>query len=232
MNNYIPVESNKKLEEEWLKALLVFFELDQLFSLDLLTYNSLIELKNTINNLYPDNKIRELVNGQVKRIETYHHNNFNYQFPFEHYSQNAQYKKDIELLKLHNYVYIKHYVEELTFIVISALSLTLLTGTREDFLFDYLLQKRKSFIDTIEMFADDDTIKMVDNLTMTKFKIMGLDEYIWQTREDDRVRHSHQLLNHEKMRWSKPDPKEGHPGSAPRCRCVAIPVRDDTNGKR
>lgn len=58
----------------------------------------------------------------------------------------------------------------------------------------------------------------------------GIEEYIWRTAGDNRVRPAHILRNGKKFKWDRP-PLDGHPGMAIRCRCVAIPVIDLDNLK-
>jgi SPP1 gp7 family putative phage head morphogenesis protein len=57
----------------------------------------------------------------------------------------------------------------------------------------------------------------------------GLDEYIWVTMGDSRVRREHRALDGKRQSWNSP-PAAGpggaraHPGQAPNCRCRAMPV--------
>ena len=53
----------------------------------------------------------------------------------------------------------------------------------------------------------------------------GITHYRWQTMMDDRVRPAHADRQGLIFRWDKP-PRDGHPGMAIRCRCVADPVID------
>ena len=60
----------------------------------------------------------------------------------------------------------------------------------------------------------------------------GVEEYIWSTSGDSRVRESHKKLNGKRFRWDDPpvvDEKTGrrcHPGEDYECRCVALAVFD------
>ena len=60
----------------------------------------------------------------------------------------------------------------------------------------------------------------------------GVEEYIWSTSGDGRVRPSHKRLNKKRFRWDDPpvvDEKTGrrcHPGEDYECRCVALAVFD------
>jgi hypothetical protein len=46
--------------------------------------------------------------------------------------------------------------------------------------------------------------------------------YTWRTTGDDRVRHTHSALEGQVFAWTDA-PSEGHPGTAPNCRCWAEP---------
>lgn len=46
--------------------------------------------------------------------------------------------------------------------------------------------------------------------------------YTWRTAGDDRVRHTHAALEGQVFSWTNA-PSEGHPGTAPNCRCWAEP---------
>lgn len=52
---------------------------------------------------------------------------------------------------------------------------------------------------------------------------LGIDRYVWATRGDHKVRPAHAALNGEAFYWDHPS-GEGHPGEAPNCRCLAMPI--------
>lgn len=62
-------------------------------------------------------------------------------------------------------------------------------------------------------------------LSMERQISAGIDEYIWHTRRDDRVRDSHRKMEGTRQRWSKAPAATGHPGHAYMCRCWAEPVK-------
>lgn len=62
-------------------------------------------------------------------------------------------------------------------------------------------------------------------LSMERQVSVGIKEYIWHTRRDDRVRDSHKVLEGSKHSWAKPPAATGHPGHAYMCRCWAEPVK-------
>lgn len=53
----------------------------------------------------------------------------------------------------------------------------------------------------------------------------GVSRYTWSTVRDKRVRPKHRAREGQTFRWDTP-PSGGHPGSEPRCRCIARPVLD------
>ena len=52
---------------------------------------------------------------------------------------------------------------------------------------------------------------------------LGIEKYIWRSRDDSKVRDSHADFDDQVFRWDQP-PAGGHPGQAHNCRCVAEPV--------
>ncbi|SDN50598.1 Phage Mu protein F like protein [Lutimaribacter pacificus] len=52
---------------------------------------------------------------------------------------------------------------------------------------------------------------------------MGIQQYIWRSRDDAKVRGSHAAYDDRVFRWNNP-PEGGHPGEAHNCRCYAEPV--------
>lgn len=74
-----------------------------------------------------------------------------------------------------------------------------------------------------ELIARDQTLKLNGALTQIRQESAGVDEYIWSTSLDERVRDSHRALEGERFSWSSP-PEPGHPGQDYQCRCVALPV--------
>lgn len=52
---------------------------------------------------------------------------------------------------------------------------------------------------------------------------VGIQQYIWRSRDDAKVRGSHAAYDDRVFRWNNP-PEGGHPGEAHNCRCYAEPV--------
>lgn len=71
--------------------------------------------------------------------------------------------------------------------------------------------------------ASDQTHKLGIALTAYRNRQMGIDNYIWETVGDDRVRPAHRKRDGHIFRWDAP-PFDGPPGFAIGCRCHAEPV--------
>lgn len=80
-----------------------------------------------------------------------------------------------------------------------------------------------------DLLARDQTLKLNAQVTRERQMAAGIDEYIWTTSKDERVREMHEELEGERFRWDDPPVtnKAGdrnHPGEDYQCRCVAFPV--------
>ena len=75
--------------------------------------------------------------------------------------------------------------------------------------------------------ARDQTAKMSSAFNEIRQVGAGIKKYVWSTSHDERVRPLHNQMNGEVVAWNDPREVDGervHPGQAPRCRCVALPV--------
>lgn len=61
-------------------------------------------------------------------------------------------------------------------------------------------------------------------LNQTRQAALGIDQYIWTTAGDNRVRSSHASREGKTFSW---DNGAIHPGSEPNCRCTAVPMLPD-----
>lgn len=75
------------------------------------------------------------------------------------------------------------------------------------------------------LIAADQVGKLNSQLTQYRQVNAGIEEYIWNTRKDNRVRPAHITREGKRYKWSEP-PSDGHPGWAIRCRCTALPLID------
>lgn len=77
-----------------------------------------------------------------------------------------------------------------------------------------------------KLIARDQTKKLNSSLTRLRQQNIGVEEYIWRTSGDERVRPTHKANEGKKFRWDDPPKVTGHPGNDVNCRCVAVPVLD------
>jgi SPP1 gp7 family putative phage head morphogenesis protein len=75
-----------------------------------------------------------------------------------------------------------------------------------------------------KLIARDQTSKLNASLTKLRQQELGVEEYIWQTAGDERVRPTHRAHDGKKFRWDDPPKDTGNPGTDINCRCVAVPV--------
>lgn len=80
------------------------------------------------------------------------------------------------------------------------------------------------------LLARDQTAKLNATVIREDFTAAGIDEYVWTTADDERVREDHAILDGQTFRWDDPPiadqrtGQRGHPGEVFQCRCVALPV--------
>lgn len=67
--------------------------------------------------------------------------------------------------------------------------------------------------------ASDQANKVNAFLTEIRQEEAGIDEFMWETAKDTRVREEHAVLQGRVFKWKKP-PSVGLPGTPPRCRCT------------
>lgn len=78
-----------------------------------------------------------------------------------------------------------------------------------------------------KLIARDQTNKFMGKLTELRQTTLGVEEYIWSTSRDERVRPTHRANQGKKFKWSDPPAATGHPGWDINCRCVALPVLEE-----
>lgn len=83
------------------------------------------------------------------------------------------------------------------------------------------LQKEFAISDNrAKLIARTETSRFNASLNQLRQEQAGVTSYIYSTSLDERVRELHQSFNGRTFRWDKP-PSDGHPGTAPNCRCLA-----------
>ena len=76
------------------------------------------------------------------------------------------------------------------------------------------------------LIAQDQILSANARITQIRAESLGINEYVWETVGDSRVRDEHRALAGKTFSWDKP-PAEGHPGTPIRCRCRAGLVLPD-----
>ncbi len=84
---------------------------------------------------------------------------------------------------------------------------------REIFIIQRKTLARAKFI------ARDQTAKTNAAITQARQEALGVEEYVWVTSMDERVRDSHKRKNGKRFRWDDPPKDTGHPGTDYNCRC-------------
>ena len=79
------------------------------------------------------------------------------------------------------------------------------------------------------LLARDQTLTLNGQIARQRQQNLGVEEYIWTTSGDGRVRDAHADLDGTKHRWDTPpimsdDGRTGHPTEDYQCRCSAFPV--------
>ncbi len=94
-----------------------------------------------------------------------------------------------------------------------------------------LIQQRFGVTESrARLIGRDQIAKLNGKLTELRQTNLGIDEYIWRSSRDERVRSRHAELDGTRQRWAAPpvvDTKRGrreHPGGDFQCRCTAEPV--------
>jgi len=72
--------------------------------------------------------------------------------------------------------------------------------------------------------ARNQTLTLNGQINARRQQAAGIEEFIWSSSGDERVRDEHQDLDGKRFRYDDP-PSEGVPGEPPNCRCVATPAQ-------
>lgn len=83
-----------------------------------------------------------------------------------------------------------------------------------------------------ELIAQDQVAKVSSEVNEIRQRQVGVQEYIWMTSRDERVRPRHRHLDGKKYKWGQPTGAETGqaPGREVRCRCIARAVIDWGDG--
>ncbi len=117
-------------------------------------------------------------------------------------------------------------------------------GVRVEEIRDRIQERMNVVRSRAELIARDQTLKLYGQIQEERQTQAGIEEYVWSTSEDERVRGNpsglypkshgnHWKLEGKTFRWDDPpivDEQSGrreHPGGDFQCRCAAIPVLSD-----
>jgi SPP1 gp7 family putative phage head morphogenesis protein len=104
-------------------------------------------------------------------------------------------------------------------------------GLRVEVLADRLRDRAGVSDSRAELIARDQTLKINAQINESRQTSAGISQYTWSTSHDERVRDSHRELDGEVFSWDDPPEIDGeplNPGEDFQCRCIAIPVFDET----
>ncbi len=80
-----------------------------------------------------------------------------------------------------------------------------------------------------DLIARDQVLKLNGQITEERQTRAGVEQYVWTTAGDERVREEHAALEGQVIDWNSP-PTVGHPGEDYQCRCVAFPLIPEIDG--
>lgn len=104
------------------------------------------------------------------------------------------------------------------------------TGTRVEEIAKSIREMGDVTRSRAELIARDQVLKLNAEVTETRHKAAGVEEFVWSTSRDERVRPDHKALDGQRFRYDDPpvvDRRRGTralPGVHFQCRCVALPV--------
>lgn len=78
-----------------------------------------------------------------------------------------------------------------------------------------------------KLIAQDQTLKLNADLTRYRLQSVGVEEYVWRSVQDSRVRPEHADRNGKTYSWKEGPSNGSHPGQEVRCRCRAEAIWDE-----
>jgi SPP1 gp7 family putative phage head morphogenesis protein len=78
-----------------------------------------------------------------------------------------------------------------------------------------------------KLIAQDQTLKLNADLTRYRLQSVGVEEYVWRSVQDSRVRPDHAERNGNTYSWKEGPSNGSHPGQEVRCRCRAEAIWDE-----
>lgn len=102
------------------------------------------------------------------------------------------------------------------------------TGVRVEDIADDIMERVDVSESRANLIARDQVSKLNGQIDQLNQQNAGVEEYIWSTSNDERVRESHAEKEGETFRWDSPPADTGAPGQDYQCRCVALPVFNES----
>ena len=97
-------------------------------------------------------------------------------------------------------------------------------GSTAGSMISQIVKTGKTTQNRAKLIARDQSSKLNSALSQQRQQNLGVEEYVWRTAGDERVRDSHKANNGKVFRWDNPPKATGHPGQDIQCRCVAQPI--------
>ncbi|MFN8770892.1 MAG: phage minor head protein [Neisseriaceae bacterium] len=247
-----PVESNQTIEARYRDELLTFFSsgiflfdtklsdttLDETKISDNRTNTNPIKLQNALIEYYSNDKLKKLTKRLFDKVSNYHKSEFDPQVDNLHIDSVDNKVADIEIsqpyqtyteqLQFMNYTVIKNLRDDSIYFIMLSLLMQELFNTPKQVENQIINNAVNKINERIEIISSDQVIKITQGLTIAKCKALGLNQYKWQTMEDDRVRPTHAANNQKIFDWDNPPAKTGHPGTEINCRCKPVVIVDNT----
>ncbi|MFN8788209.1 MAG: phage minor head protein [Neisseriaceae bacterium] len=191
-----------------------------------------IKLQNALIEYYSNNKLKKLTKRIFDVVSNYHEAEFDPQVDKLHtdsvdkkvadIESSQPYQSYTEQLQFMNYTVIKNLRDDFIYFIMLSLLMQELFNTPKQVENQIIGDAVNKINERIEIISSDQVIKITQGLTIAKCKALGLNQYRWQTMEDDRVRPTHAANNQKVFDWDNPPAKTGHPGTEINCRCKPI----------
>lgn len=232
-----PVESNRDIESKYRDELLTFFS-SGIFLFDKQVANNQnsdpIKLQNALIDYYSNDKLKKITKRLFDKVNSYHKSEFDHQIntstdkTVAHVENSQPYQTYTEQLQFMNYTVTKNLRDDFIYGIMLSLLMQELFNTPKQVENQIISEAVNKINERIEIISSDQVIKITQGLTIAKCKALGLNQYKWQTMEDDRVRPTHATNNQKIFDWDNPPEKTGHPGTEINCRCKPVIIVDRT----
>lgn len=237
-----PLESNRDIETKYRDELLTFFS-SGIFLFDTNTgdnqHTNPIKLQNALVDYYSNDKLKKMTKRLFDKVNSYHKSEFDHQTDklqiegvtdkkISHVENSQPYQTYTEQLQFMNYTVTKNLRDDFIYGIMLSLLMQELFNTPKQVENQIISEAVNKINERIEIISSDQVIKITQGLTIAKCKALGLNQYKWQTMEDDRVRPTHAANNQKVFDWDNPPAKTGHPGTEINCRCKPVIIVDKT----